>query len=119
MTAARDYKDVIAAVSAGLDDRSERNAERVAVLRRLVDERGRELDAAADRHVLVRIGAELAWEDALEALWVESWIAMRPYPRPDRLSKAGDLAALMLRVEEAAAVLRAQVAKRRIRLPGS
>ncbi len=119
MTAARDYRDVIAAVSAGLDAQSERNAERVAELRRLVDERGRLLDEAADRHVLVRIGAELAWEDALQALWVESWIDMRPYPRPDRLAKPGDLAALTVRVEEAAAALRAEVQKRRIRMPGS
>lgn len=118
MSAARDYRDVIDSVTAGLDAESRRNAERVAELRRLVDERSRVLDAAAERHVLTRIGAELAWEDALEVLWVESWIDMRPYPRPDRLVKAGNLAVLIVRVEEAAAALRAEVQKRRIRLPG-
>jgi hypothetical protein len=119
MTAAREYKDVIAAVTAGLDAESERNTQRVAELRRIVDERSRLLDEAADRHILIRIGAELAWEEALKALWVESWMDMRPYPRPDRLAKPGDLAALAVRVEEAAAALRAEVQKRRIRMPGS
>jgi hypothetical protein len=119
VTAAREYKDVIARVTAGLDAQSERNAERVAELRRLVDERSRVLDEAGDRHILTRIGAELAWEEALAALWVESWIEMRPYPRPDRLAEPGDAAALNVRVEEAAAALRAEVQKRRIRLPGS
>lgn len=119
MSAARQYNEVIRSVTTGLDARSERNAERVAELRRLVDERGRLLDEAADQHVLVRIGTELAWEDALAALWVESWIDMRPYPRPDRLAKPGDLTTLVVRVEEAAAALRAEVQKRRIRLPGS
>jgi hypothetical protein len=119
MTAAREYKDVIAAVTAGLDAASERNTQRVAELRRIVDERNRLLDEAADRHILIRIGAELAWEEALEALWVESWMDMRPYPRPDRLAAPGDLAALAARVEEAAAALRAEVQKRRIRMPGS
>jgi hypothetical protein len=118
MSAAREYKDVIAEVTAGLDSESERNAERVAELRRIVDERSRLLDEAADRHILIRIGAELAWEDALEALWVESWMDMRPYPRPDRFAKPGDLATLAVRVEEAAAALRAEVQKRRIRMPG-
>ncbi len=119
MSAARDYKRVIRSVTGGLDAQSERNAERVADLRRIVDERGRLLDDAADRHVLVRIGAELAWEDALAALWVESWMDMRPYPGPDRSAEPGDLATLAVRVEEAAAALRAEVQKRRIRMPGS
>ena len=118
MTAARDYKDVIAAVTKGLDAEAERNAERVAELRRLVGERARLLDEAADRHVLTRIAAELAWEDALAALWVESWIRMQPYPRPDPTANPDDLAALTVRVEEAAAALRAAVQKRGLRLSG-
>jgi hypothetical protein len=115
VTPAQDYKKVITEVTKGLDAEAGRNAERVAELKRLVDERSRLLDEAADRHILTRIGAELAWEDALAALWVESWIKMRPYPRPDPFAKPGDLAALTVRVEEAAAALRAAVKKRRFR----
>jgi hypothetical protein len=43
---------------------------------------------------------------------------MRPYPKPDRLVKPGDLAALNLEVEERAAALRAVVQRRRLGLLG-
>jgi hypothetical protein len=118
MTAARRYKDVIAAVTQGLDEQAGRDAARVAELRHLAHELDTRLTEASDRHLLTRIGAELAWEDALEVLWIESWMEMRPYPKPDRLVKPGDLAALNLEVEERAAALRAVVQRRRLGLPG-
>ena len=36
-----------------------------------VAELGKELKAASDQHVVARIGNVLAWEDALEILWVD------------------------------------------------
>lgn len=88
-TAASAYKKVIAGITAGMDAEADRNADRVRELRVRVAELGRELVAAADRVLLVRIVAELAWEEALAALWVESWMTMRPFPRPDRMVKPG------------------------------
>ena len=56
-------------------------------LRQEVAELGKELKAASDQHVVARVGNLLAWEDALEILWVESWMTMKPFPKPDRFAK--------------------------------
>ena len=109
MTAAREYKARIAELTAGFDDDAERNAKRVRQLEEEVAELGKELKAASDQRVVARIGNVLAWEDALEILWVESsWMKMRPFPKPDRFAK-GDPAELVIRVEACVAELRALV----------
>jgi hypothetical protein len=101
VTAAREYKARIAELTAGFDDDAERNAKRV---KQLEEER-----------VVARIGNVLAWEDALEILWVESsWMKMRPFPKPDRFAK-GDPAQLVISVEARVAELRALVQRRRLR----
>ena len=69
---------------------------------------------ASDQHVVARVGNVLAWEDALEILWVESWMAMKPFPKPDRLAK-GDPAELVTRVEARVAELRSLVQRRGLR----
>ena len=114
MTAADDYKAVIAELTAGFDGDAARNAERVEELRLEVAELNKELNAASDQHVIGRVGNILAWEDALELLWVESWMTMKPFPRPDRLAK-GNPAALVTKVEGCVAELRALVQRRRLR----
>ena len=114
MTAAAEYKAVIATLTAGFDRAADRNATRVEQLRQEVFERGMALKAAIDQRDLARIGNLLAWEQALEILWVESWMTMKPFPRPDRLAK-GDPAELMARVEAHVAELRALVQRRRLR----
>jgi hypothetical protein len=115
MTAAREYKARIAELTAGFDDDAARNAERVAGLRLEVTELAKELKAASDQRVVARVGNVLAWEDALEILWVESsWMKMRPFPKPDRFAK-GDPAELVTRVEARVAELRALVQRRKLR----
>ena len=114
MTPAREYKARIAELTAGFDDDAERNAKRVAEVKVEVAELGKELKAASDQHVVARVGNILAWEDALEILWVESWMTMKPFPRPDRLAK-GNPAALVTKVEGCVAELRALVQRRRLR----
>lgn len=115
MTPAREYKARIAELTAGFDDDAERNAKRVAELKVEVAKLGKELKAASDQRVVARIGNVLAWEDALEILWVESsWMKMRPFPKPDRFAK-GEPAALVIRVEACVAELRALVQRRRLR----
>jgi hypothetical protein len=98
-TAARRYRAVIAKITEGMDAEAEQNKDRVLELRGRVAELGRELARAADRVLLVRIVAELAWEEVLEALWVESWMTMRPFPRPDRMVKPGDAVELGAEIE--------------------
>ena len=115
MTAADEYKGIIAALTAGFDTDAARNAERVEELRLEVAELGKELKAASDQRVVARIGNVMAWEDALEILWVESsWMKMHPFPKPDRFAK-GDPAELVARVEARVAELRALVQRRRLR----
>jgi hypothetical protein len=115
VTPAREYKARIAELTAGFDDDAERNAKRVAELKVEVAELGRELKAASDQRVVARIGNVMAWEDALEILWVESsWMKMHPFPKPDGLAK-GDPPELVARVEACVAELRALVQRRRRR----
>jgi hypothetical protein len=115
VTAAREYKARIAELTAGFDDDAERNAKRVKQLEEEVVELGKELKAASDQRVVARIGNVMAWEDALEILWVESsWMKMHPFPKPDRFAK-GDPAELVTQVETRIAELRALVQRRRLR----
>ncbi|MCO1660165.1 hypothetical protein [Pseudonocardia humida] len=103
------YKQAILEVTGGMEGEVKRNDERVRQLRERVAELDRDLSTAADRRLLVRIAANLAWEDALEALWVESWITMRPFPKPDRMAKAGDAMELGAEIEQRANELLAAV----------
>jgi len=119
MDAARRYKARIAEVTGGLDARADLNAERIKVLDKEVTARGWQLREASDRHLLTRMCVELAWDGALDALWVESWITMRPFPKPDPWAKAADLDALIADVEAKVAALRTEVQSRRLRLPGA
>lgn len=109
--AAQRYRDVIRTLTAGFDGDAARNQERVAALRQRATELRRELDAASEQHVVARLGNVLAWEDVLEILWVESWMTMRPFPKPDRLAK-GEPAELVTQVEARVADLRALVQRR-------
>lgn len=110
-SAAKRYKGVIAELTAGFDGDAARSAGRVAHLKDRVAELGRELKAASDQRVIARLGNVLAWEDALEILWVESWMTMRPFPKPDRLAK-GDPTEWVARVEARVADLRVLVQRR-------
>jgi hypothetical protein len=107
------YKKLIGAVTGGVEGEVGRNDTRVAQLRERFADLDRDLSTAADRRVLVRIAANLAWEQALEALWVESWMTMQPFPKPDRLAKAGDVLELGAEIERRAAELLAAVRGRR------
>jgi hypothetical protein len=113
VSAADDYKAEVKKITEGIAAEVGGNSRRVAELRERLVELGRELDRAIDGRHLVRIAAALAWEDALEALWVESWMTMRPFPRPDRLAKAADPAALAAEIEQRSAELQAAVRGRR------
>lgn len=112
--AAQRYRDVISALTAGFDGDATRNQDRVAALKQRSTELGRELEAASEQHVVARVGNLLAWEDALEILWVESWMVMRPFPKPDKLAK-GDPPELVTQVEARVAELRALVQRRGLR----
>ncbi|GEL18275.1 hypothetical protein [Pseudonocardia asaccharolytica] len=119
MSAAREYKDIIAGITAAAEALRERDRECVAALaRRLV-----ELDAAMlraeERAALSRLGVELHWEAALKALWAESWMTLRPLPAPDGGAAPGPAAldALDAAVAQRFEDLLGAVRRRGFRLP--
>lgn len=113
MSAAEQYKEQIAAITATMADDVERNDARRDELQATVPGLYAHLLAAADRTALIRIGAELAWEDALEVLWHQTRVTMHPFPKPDRFVKETDVMALSAAVEERAAQLRALAHRKR------
>ena len=72
---------------------------------------------AGERAALTRLAAELHWEAALEALWVESWMTLRPRPAADPTADPADLARLDADVERWSAELQDAVRRRRFGLP--
>lgn len=96
------YKQAVLEVAGTMEGEVTRNDARVQQLRERILDLDRDLDTAADRRVLVRIAANLAWEAALEALWVESWMTMKPFPKPDRTAMGGDAMELGAEVERRA-----------------
>jgi hypothetical protein len=81
--AAQRYKDVIADLSTAADDLRERDRLRAAELARELVDLDAAMKRAGDRAAVSLFFAEVAWEDALDALWQESWMTLRPRPHPD------------------------------------
>lgn len=115
--AAREYKEIIAGIAAAAEGLRERDRERAGELaRRLVGLEDHML-LAGERAALSRFGVELAWESALEALWVESWLKLRPRPGPDPRGDPAAIDELDAEVEQRAAELTDAVRRRRFGLP--
>jgi hypothetical protein len=116
-SAAREYKEIVAGITAAADElRAHDLAVAAALARRLVD-----LDAAmvraGERAALSRLGVALHWEAALDALWAESWMTLRPLPEPDLSADPAALDALDTEVEQRSADLQDAVRRRRFGLP--
>ncbi len=116
--AARAYKDVMAGLDAVADEL--RDADRARAIELATTLVGLEdaMVRAAERAALTRLGVELAWENALDALWTESWLQLRPRPDPPPDPRPADLASLDDAVQTAAADLLVAVRRRRFGLPG-
>lgn len=117
MTAADEYRAVIARLAGVADDLRERDAERAVALRSELVDLERAVEQADTRAAATRFVVDLHWETALEALWPEQWLKLRPKPGPDRRARAEDIDAHDAAAAEAAEVLLAAV-RRRFRLPG-
>lgn len=125
MTPADEYKRIVGTLTEGFDDDAARNAERVAELKQAVKALGKRLVEASEQLTVARVGNILAWEDALEILWVEQWMSMRPFPRPNREADPAPEAEIdpetaaqaVAAVEARVADLRAEVARGPLGLP--
>lgn len=105
MSAAREYKEVVAEIAAAAEALRGRDRERAAALNRELVGLGGAMAHAEERASLTRLGVELHWEAALEALWVESWMKLRPRPGPDRRADPAAIDELDAEVEARAAAL--------------
>lgn len=118
MSATRRYKEIVAGVAAAVEGLAERDRERALELGRRLVELDAEMLRAGDDAALTRLAVELHWEAALEALWVESWMQLRPRPGPDPKADPADLRVLDAELEVAAEALQDAVRRRRFGLPG-
>ena len=112
MTAAREYKEIVAGIAAAAEALRERDRQRAAAITRELVGLAAAMEHAEERAGLSRVGVELHWEAALEALWVESWLKLRPRPGPDPRADPADLDALDAEVEARAAQLQEAVRRR-------
>lgn len=116
-TAAREYKEIIAGITAAANTLQERDRERATRLNRELVGLEEDMVRAVERAALTRVGVELHWEAALEALWVESWMTLRRRPEPDPSADPADLERYDAEVELCAAELQEAVRRRRFGLP--
>jgi hypothetical protein len=112
MTAAREYKEVVAGIAAAAEALRERDRQRAAALARELVGLTEAMEHAEERAGLTRLGVELHWEAALEALWVESWMKLRPRPGPAPHADPAAIDALDAEVEARAAELQAATRRR-------
>jgi hypothetical protein len=80
VSAAREYKDIVDGLSGAASELREQDAERAAALGYLRVTRHDAMADAGDRAALTRLVVAMQWESALEALWAESWLTLRPPP---------------------------------------
>lgn len=119
MSAAREYKTIVGELTAAVDALRERDRERAGELSRELVELDDLMARIGERAALTRLGVELHWEAALETLWSESWMTLRPMPAPDPRGPAAsdaDLDALDAAVAQRFAELVDAVRRRRLGL---
>ena len=116
MSAAREYKEIIAEISAAIEGVRERDRHRAAALERELVGLQEAIQQATERVDLVRTSTEQQWEKALDALWVESWLKLRLKPGPDPRADPVQLGRWVAEVEQRGAELQAAVRRRRFGL---
>ncbi len=110
--AVRAYKDVIGELTTATDALRKRDRQRAVALERRLAELAKVTADAEQRAALARFGVELQWESVLDALWEESWMVLRPHPRPDPDADPADLDAHYLATVRAADELHEAVRRR-------
>jgi hypothetical protein len=110
--AAQRYKDVVADLAAAVDDLRERDRARGAELARDLVDLDDAMVRAGVRASLSQFGAEMAWEEALDLLWQESWMTLRLRPAPAPDMDPARMDELDRAVEDASAELREAVRRR-------
>ena len=77
------YKEIIGSAGEAIAAMRAQDERRVAdPVAKLAESQDRMADAI-EREKVVKLGAALHWEKAVEALWEERWMEMRPMPKPN------------------------------------
>jgi hypothetical protein len=110
--APRRYKDLVAGIDEAARKLQAADRERAAALAVELVELEQRMQRAGERAALTRMGVELSWEEALDALWVESWMQLRRRPDPAPGGDPDRLDELDAEVEARTADLLAAVRRR-------
>lgn len=117
-SAARAYKAVVAGLSGAADALRSRDQQRAAELTERLGELDKAMLRAESRAEDTRALVDVLWAAALESLWTESWLTLRPQPDPPPFTPDTGLEAFDAEVERTAAALDDAVRRRRFGLPG-
>ncbi|WP_309111877.1 hypothetical protein [Saccharothrix sp.] len=83
VSAVERYKEIVAVAGEAVRRMREVDHQRVKeALDRLVASQDR-MAEAVEQEMLTRVGVTLLWESALDLLWDERWLTMKPLPAPD------------------------------------
>ena len=83
MSAARRYKDITGGMTDAVARMRRFDIERAGQLTEILVELDERMRAASNRAAISELACYLRWEAAMESLWGESWMTLRPLPLPE------------------------------------
>jgi len=92
-TPADHYRAEIAKITAVAERLREADAARAAELERLLAVLDDRMGRVGERTGMSELSVRTHWETALDAMWAEPWMTVRPFPRPDPDADPGRLTA--------------------------
>jgi len=110
--AARRYKEILAEITAAAGALREQDGRRAAELRVELIGLEDEMLRAGERARLTDSVVQVHWENALDLLWAESWMKLRPRPEPNPKADPTRLYAYDAEVHRLADALRVVVRRR-------
>jgi hypothetical protein len=117
MTAARRYREITGELTEIVEQIRQADQARAAELLARLGELDDEMAKASVRAELTKLGVALHWESALEALWGEQWMTLRPLPGPTGLAVVRDLDQQDARVEARHEQLLEAIRRRTLPIP--
>ena len=100
MSAARRYKDITGGMTDAVARMRDADRQRAARLGETLPELEEAMRAASNRAALTELAVYLRWEAAMESLWSEDWMTLRPLPEPDPRGNPRDVDYLDAVVEQ-------------------
>ncbi|SDH01970.1 hypothetical protein SAMN05216553_114249 [Lentzea fradiae] len=83
LSAVERYKEIIAIATDAAARQRKLDEVRCAELAQRIAATQQRIAEVSDRERVVRMGAHLHWESAVEQLWNERWLQMVPFPKAD------------------------------------